>query len=67
MIAHGYADLITPYMVARYVLDHLPPFPQPDRAQLKTYPGGHMFYVANEARKNFTTDVKAFFTSGRGS
>ena len=26
MIAHGYSDMVTPYAVSRYVLDHLPPF-----------------------------------------
>ena len=49
----GYADLVTPYMASRYVLEHLPPFTQPERAQLKLYPGGHMFYVGDEARKSF--------------
>jgi carboxypeptidase C (cathepsin A) len=67
VIAHGHSDLVTPYMASRYVLDHLPPFPQPERAQLKLYPGGHMFYVADEARKNFSADMKAFFGSGKGS
>jgi carboxypeptidase C (cathepsin A) len=67
VIAHGYTDLVTPYMASRYVLDHLPPFPQPERAQLKLYPGGHMFYVADEARKNFTAEMKAFFGAGKGS
>jgi carboxypeptidase C (cathepsin A) len=67
IIAHGYADLVTPYMASRYVLDHLPPFTQPERAQLKLYSGGHMFYVADEPRKSFSTDMKAFFSAGKGS
>jgi carboxypeptidase C (cathepsin A) len=67
IIAHGYADLVTPYMASRYVLDHLPPFTQPDRAQLKLYSGGHMFYVADEPRKSFSADMKAFFSAGKGS
>jgi carboxypeptidase C (cathepsin A) len=67
VIAHGYADLVTPYMASRYVIDHLPPFTQPERAQLKLYPGGHMFYVSDEARKSFTTDMRAFFGARRGS
>ena len=24
LIAHGYTDMVTPYAVSRYVLDHLP-------------------------------------------
>ena len=67
VIAHGYADLVTPYMASRYVLDHLPPFTQPERAQLQLYPGGHMFYVSDEARQSFTTDMRAFFGVRRGS
>jgi len=66
VIAHGYADLVTPYMASRYVVDHLPPFTQPERAQLKLYSGGHMFYVADQPRKDFTADMKAFF-SAKGS
>ena len=45
------------------MLDHLPPFAQPERAQLKLYSGGHMFYVADQPRKSFTDDMKAFFGS----
>jgi carboxypeptidase C (cathepsin A) len=67
VIAHGYTDLVTPYMASRYVIDHLPPFTQPERAQLKLYSGGHMFYVADEPRKSFSADMKAFFSSGKGS
>ena len=25
MIAHGYSDMVTPYAVSRYVLNHIPP------------------------------------------
>ena len=42
---HGYTDMVTPYAVSRYVLDHLPDFAEPARAQLKVYRGGHMFYI----------------------
>ena len=67
VIAHGYADLVTPYMASRYVLEHLPPFTQPERAQLQLYPGGHMFYISAEARQSFTTDMRAFFGARHGS
>jgi carboxypeptidase C (cathepsin A) len=67
IIAHGYADLVTPHMASRYVLDHLPPFTRPERAQLKLYSGGHMFYIADEPRKSFSADMKAFYSPGRGS
>ena len=45
MIAHGYSDMATPYAVSRYVLDHLPPSAEEERAELKLYRGGHMFYI----------------------
>ena len=67
VIAHGYTDLVTPYMASRYVIEHLPPFTQPERVQLKLYSGGHMFYVADEPRKSFSADMKAFFSAGKGS
>ena len=66
VIAHGYADLVTPYMASRYVIEHLPPFTQSERVQLKLYSGGHMFYVADQARKNFSAEMKTFF-SAKGS
>jgi carboxypeptidase C (cathepsin A) len=61
MVAHGYSDMVTPYAASRYVLDHLPSFGDPARAQLKLYRGGHMFYLDAELRKNFSADAKAFY------
>jgi carboxypeptidase C (cathepsin A) len=67
VIAHGYADLVTPYMASRYVIEHLPPFPHPERVQLLLYPGGHMFYTVEGARKDFGAEMKTFYRSGKGS
>ncbi|MCC6889346.1 MAG: carboxypeptidase [Hyphomicrobiales bacterium] len=61
LVAHGYADMVTPYAVSRYVLDHLPDFPNPERVQLKVYRGGHMFYIDDESRRRFTAAARAFF------
>jgi carboxypeptidase C (cathepsin A) len=61
LIAHGYADMITPYAMSRYVLDHLPPAAPPGRAQLKLYRGGHMLYLDAGSRKTFSTDAAAFY------
>ena len=52
--------MVTPYAVSRYVLDHLPDFANPSRAQLKVYRGGHMFYI-DASRRDFTTDARAFY------
>jgi len=61
LVAHGYSDMVTPYGVSRYVLDHLPPIGDPSRAQLRLYRGGHMFYIDPESRKSFSADAKAFY------
>ena len=63
LVAHGYADMVTPYGASRYVLDHLPPLGDPSRAQLLLYRGGHMFYTDAESRKAFSADAKAFYQS----
>jgi carboxypeptidase C (cathepsin A) len=64
LVAHGRTDLVTPYGVSRYVLDNLPDIGGPDRAPLKLYRGGHMFYFNQDARSAFTTDARAFYQSG---
>jgi carboxypeptidase C (cathepsin A) len=61
MVVHGYTDMVTPYSVSRYLLDHLPDFPNPSRAQLKVYRGGHMFYIDDESRLSFTKDARSFY------
>ncbi|NLS02017.1 carboxypeptidase [Rhizobium sp. P32RR-XVIII] len=61
MIAHGYSDIVTPYGVSRYVVDHLPETLTRGRVSLDVYRGGHMFYTNAEERAAFTTDAKAFY------
>jgi carboxypeptidase C (cathepsin A) len=61
MIAHGYSDLATPYAVSRYVLDHLPPSVEEERAELKLYRGGHMFYIDPQSRNAFTADARTMY------
>jgi carboxypeptidase C (cathepsin A) len=63
MIAHGYSDMVTPYAVSRYVLDHLPPVGGEERTQLKLYRGGHMFYLDPASRKAFTADARTMYAS----
>ncbi|MDL2407192.1 carboxypeptidase [Rhizobium calliandrae] len=62
LVAQGYSDLIVPFGVTKYVLDHLPPA-FADRIALKLYRGGHMFYTRPTSREQFTADAKAFFTA----
>jgi len=61
LIAHGYSDMVTPYAVSRYVLDHMPASIDGERAELKLYRGGHMFYVDPQSRKAFTTDARTLY------
>ena len=61
MVSHGRSDLVTPYGVSRYLLDQLRPAAAPDRVQLTTYRGGHMFYFSDEQRRSFTADAKLFY------
>jgi carboxypeptidase C (cathepsin A) len=63
MIAHGYSDMVTPYAVSRYVLEHLPAFDGEMRTELKLYRGGHMFYLDPDSRKAFTADAKTMYVS----
>jgi carboxypeptidase C (cathepsin A) len=60
LIAHGYSDMITPYGMTRYVLDHLSSA-TPGRAQLKLYRGGHMIYLDAQSREAFSADAAAFY------
>ena len=62
LVAHGRTDLVTPYGVSRYVLDHVPSdLGGRDRTRLAVYRGGHMFYFDATSRRAFTGDVKAFY------
>jgi len=63
MIAHGLSDLVTPYSNSRYVLNHIPPNVEGERAELKLYRGGHMFYTDPQSRKAFTTDARTMYAS----
>ncbi len=63
MIAHGYSDMVTPYAVSRYVLDHLPPPVAEERAELRLYRGGHMFYTDPQSRQAFTADARTIYAA----
>jgi len=63
MIAHGYSDMVTPYAVSRYVLDHLPPSIEEERAELRLYRGGHMFYIDPQSRKAFTANADTMYAA----
>jgi carboxypeptidase C (cathepsin A) len=60
MIAHGVDDLETPYMMSRYVRDHMPAS-LGDRVALKLYEGGHMLYLHAPSRRRLHNDAAAFY------
>jgi carboxypeptidase C (cathepsin A) len=60
MIAQGYSDLVVPYAVNKYVVEHLPASVS-DRVKLNLYRGGHMLYTNRSSRVEFTKDAKAFY------
>jgi carboxypeptidase C (cathepsin A) len=64
LVAHGLSDMVTPYAMSRYVLDHLPPVDPPGRVSLKLYRGGHMLYLDPQSAKAFTQDAAAFYRGG---
>jgi carboxypeptidase C (cathepsin A) len=63
LIAHGYSDMVIPYAVSRYVIEHLPQIGAPGRVELKLYRAGHMFYLDDAARRAFTAEAGAFYQS----
>jgi carboxypeptidase C (cathepsin A) len=63
MIAHGYSDMVTPYAISRYVLDHIPGSVADGRADLRLYRGGHMFYLDPQSRKAFTADARSVYAA----
>jgi len=63
MIAHGYSDMVTPYGISRYLLDHIPASVDGERAELRLYRGGHMFYTDPQSRKAFTADARTIYAS----
>lgn len=60
LLGQGYSDLVIPFGVNKYVLDHMPQA-LADRVALKLYRGGHMFYTRPASREQFTMDAKAFY------
>jgi carboxypeptidase C (cathepsin A) len=60
LVAHGMTDLQTPYMMSRYVVDHMPAELRP-RVALKLYEGGHMMYLRAGSRHRLRDDALAFY------
>jgi carboxypeptidase C (cathepsin A) len=64
MIAEGMYDFATPYFASDYTVNQLDLSPEL-RGNIKQtyYPGGHMMYHVDSARRDLTNDVADFYRS----
>ena len=59
MLVHGIYDLITPYFESKHLVRQLrQDNPGLGEIELRTYEGGHMFYMWEKSRRAFTADAK---------
>jgi carboxypeptidase C (cathepsin A) len=61
LVAHGWFDVLTPFGVSKFLIDHLPV--GRDRVALKIYQGGHMLYLRQGSRAVLAKDVAALFAA----
>lgn len=60
-VLHGYSDILTPYGVSKFILNHLPEQLAEGRTELKLYRGGHMFYSDPASRREANEDMRSFY------
>ncbi len=58
LVAHGIADLVTPYFASKLLLDQVPPTEPPARLEFRVYPGGHMFYSQDGGRTALAAEAE---------
>ena len=64
LIVHGWNDLSCPFMGSLLTVDQMPAMgDDPDRVQVKEYPGGHMFYNRPGSQAAFRKDVMALYAA----
>lgn len=61
LIATGYTDLITPYLVPTYLVSQLAPLDGAAPITVEDYAGGHMLYLRADSRRAFKEDVEAMY------
>jgi carboxypeptidase C (cathepsin A) len=63
-LTHGLYDLVTPYFAADRLVSLMRLQPaQLENLVVQHYHGGHMFYLWEESRRRFSTDIAAFYRS----
>ena len=63
LIVHGWADLSCPFMASVLIVDQMPIMDDPQRVQVKEYPGGHMFYSRGASQTAMRQDVMKVFAA----
>ena len=61
LIVHGWDDLSCPFMASLLIADQMPVMGDPNRVQVKMYPGGHMFYARPDSQAAMRRDVMALY------
>lgn len=61
LIVHGWGDLSCPFMASRLIVDQMPVMGDASRVQVKSYPGGHMFYSRGDSQAAMRRDVMAVY------
>jgi carboxypeptidase C (cathepsin A) len=59
LVAHGYADLVTPYFASELILRQA--FGAEERVSRATYRGGHMFYLGDASRGQLREDAQFLY------
>jgi carboxypeptidase C (cathepsin A) len=67
LVAHGFTDLVTPYMGSELILDQIPDYGGEERLVSVVYPGGHMFYSRDASRRAFREDALKLLELSLGS
>ena len=63
LIVHGWGDLSCPFMASVLIVDQMPIMNDPNRVQVKEYPGGHMFYSRGASQAAMRQDVMHVFAA----
>ena len=60
-VVHGMTDLVTPYLMSRFVLDRLPSSLTAGRVSFNLYAGGHMMYLRAVSRARLHADAAKLY------
>jgi len=63
LIVHGWDDLSCPFMASKLIVDQMPVMGDPNRVQVKEYPGGHMFYSRGSSQAALRADVMKVYAA----